>query len=37
MVNLLVTFTSNDSVNDAFTNENMIQCYNKTLIARTTS
>ena len=36
MVHLLVTFISNDLVNDTFTNENMIQCYNKTLIARTT-
>ena len=36
-LHLLVTFTSNDSVNDTLSDENMIQCYNKTLIARATS
>ena len=36
-LHFLVTFTSKDSVNDTLSDENMIQCYNKTLIARATS
>jgi len=35
-LHLLVKFTSNDSVNDTLLDENMIQCYNKTLMARAT-